>query len=179
MASQLPFWQKSTGPRVAPLAAQCACYYGLDVWISQMICPLGYIRQRKVNLFILLVIRLQSYFGRLSNQWGQTQPQRNSSNIPLIPWEYGPAFCTTKQESYPITSSRGFAGLVVLSGCTWRDTSAIQFQHVNALREASQEAVDLVSALPTDVIVLSNSMTDGTNNLGHAQVRGWNGLICY
>jgi hypothetical protein len=45
-----------------------------------------------------------------------------------------------------------------------QDTSAIQSQHVDALREASQEVMDLISALPTDVIALSTSMTDGTNN---------------
>ena len=45
-----------------------------------------------------------------------------------------------------------------------QDTSAIQLQHVNALREASQEVMGLISALPTDVIALSNSMTNGTNN---------------
>jgi hypothetical protein len=42
-----------------------------------------------------------------------------------------------------------------------RDTSAIQLQHVNALREASQEVMDLINALPADVIALSVSMTDG------------------
>jgi hypothetical protein len=46
-AKQLPFWRKLTGPRFAPFAAQCVWYYGLDVCISLMICPLGYIGQRK------------------------------------------------------------------------------------------------------------------------------------
>ena len=45
-----------------------------------------------------------------------------------------------------------------------RDTLTIQLQHVDALHEASWEVMDLISAFPTDVIVLSNSMTDGTNN---------------
>jgi hypothetical protein len=45
-----------------------------------------------------------------------------------------------------------------------RDTLAIQLQHVDALREASREVMDLISALPTDVIALSTSMTDGTIN---------------
>jgi hypothetical protein len=45
-----------------------------------------------------------------------------------------------------------------------QDTSAIQSQHVNALRKALQEVMDFISALPTDVIVLSNSMINGTNN---------------
>ncbi len=46
-----------------------------------------------------------------------------------------------------------------------RDTLAIQLQHVDALREASREVMDLISALPTDVITLYNSMTNGTNDL--------------
>ena len=43
-----------------------------------------------------------------------------------------------------------------------RDTSAIQSQHVDALREASREVMDLINALPADVIALSISITDGT-----------------
>jgi hypothetical protein len=46
-----------------------------------------------------------------------------------------------------------------------RDTLAIQLQHVDALREASREVMDLISALPADVIALSISMTNGTTNL--------------
>ena len=42
-----------------------------------------------------------------------------------------------------------------------RDTSVIQHQHVDALRAASQEVLELISALPEDVIALS-TMTDGT-----------------
>jgi hypothetical protein len=45
-----------------------------------------------------------------------------------------------------------------------QDTLAIQLQHVDALREASREVMDLISALPTDVIALSISMTDGTDD---------------
>ena len=45
-----------------------------------------------------------------------------------------------------------------------RDTLAIQLQHVDASREASREVMDLISALPTDVIALSTSMTDSTND---------------
>ena len=45
-----------------------------------------------------------------------------------------------------------------------RDTLAIQLQHVDALREASREVMDLISALPAEVIALSISMTDGTND---------------
>ena len=45
-----------------------------------------------------------------------------------------------------------------------RDTLAIQLQHVDALREASQEVMDLINALPVDVIALSISMTDGTTD---------------
>ena len=42
-----------------------------------------------------------------------------------------------------------------------QDTSVIQHQHVDALRAASQEVLELISALPEDVIALS-TMTDGT-----------------
>jgi hypothetical protein len=42
-----------------------------------------------------------------------------------------------------------------------RDTSVIQHQHVDALRAASQEVLDLLAALPEDVIALSTTMTDG------------------
>jgi hypothetical protein len=45
-----------------------------------------------------------------------------------------------------------------------RDTLAIQLQHVNALCKASREVMDLISALPTDIIAMSISMTDGTND---------------
>ena len=41
----------------------------------------------------------------------------------------------------------------------------LKFQHVNALCEALREVTDLISALPADVIALSISMTNGTNNL--------------
>jgi hypothetical protein len=45
-----------------------------------------------------------------------------------------------------------------------QDTLAIQLQHVDALREASWEVMDLISALPADVIAMSISMTNGTND---------------
>ncbi len=45
-----------------------------------------------------------------------------------------------------------------------RDTSAIQFQHIDALREASREVMDLINALPADIIALSISITDGTSD---------------
>ena len=45
-----------------------------------------------------------------------------------------------------------------------RDILAIQLQHVDAWREALREVVDLITALPVDVIVLSISMTDGTTD---------------
>ncbi len=47
-----------------------------------------------------------------------------------------------------------------------RDTSAIQLQHVDALREASREVMDLINALPADVIALSISITDDTIDPG-------------
>jgi hypothetical protein len=40
-----------------------------------------------------------------------------------------------------------------------RDTAVIQHQHVDALRLASQAVMDLLSALPEDVITLSSTMT--------------------
>ncbi len=45
-----------------------------------------------------------------------------------------------------------------------QDKLAIQLQHVDALREASREVMDLISALPAYVIALSISMTDGTTD---------------
>jgi hypothetical protein len=45
-----------------------------------------------------------------------------------------------------------------------RDTLAIQLQHVDALRKALREDMDLISALPAGVIALSISMTDGTKD---------------
>jgi hypothetical protein len=44
-----------------------------------------------------------------------------------------------------------------------RDTAIIQHQHVNALLPASQEVLDLIAALPEDVIALS-TMTEGTED---------------
>jgi hypothetical protein len=45
-----------------------------------------------------------------------------------------------------------------------RDTLAIQLQHVDALREASREVMDLIDALPADVIALSISTANGTTD---------------
>ena len=42
-----------------------------------------------------------------------------------------------------------------------QDTLVIQHQHVDVLQAASQEVLELISALPEDVIALS-TMTDGT-----------------
>jgi hypothetical protein len=44
-----------------------------------------------------------------------------------------------------------------------RDTAVIQRQHVDALLAALQEVMDLIAALPKDVIALS-TMTEGTND---------------
>ncbi len=44
-----------------------------------------------------------------------------------------------------------------------RDTAIIQHQHVDALLAALQEVMDLIAALPKDVIALS-TMTEGTDN---------------
>jgi hypothetical protein len=44
-----------------------------------------------------------------------------------------------------------------------RDTAIIQHQHVNALLAALQEVMDLIAALPKDVIALS-TMTEGTDD---------------
>ena len=50
---------------------------------------------------------------------------------------------------------------MTLSGCIYE---ILQLQHVDALREALREVMDLISALPADVIALSTSMTGGTTN---------------
>ncbi len=44
------------------------------------------------------------------------------------------------------------------------DTSVIQHQHVDALQTASQAVMDLLSALPEDVIALSSTMTEVPDN---------------
>jgi hypothetical protein len=44
-----------------------------------------------------------------------------------------------------------------------RDTAIIQHQHVDALLAASQEVMDLIAALPKDVIALS-TMTEGMDD---------------
>jgi hypothetical protein len=44
-----------------------------------------------------------------------------------------------------------------------RDTVIIQHEHVDALLAASQEVMDLISALPTDVIALS-TMVEGMDD---------------
>ncbi len=45
-----------------------------------------------------------------------------------------------------------------------RDTAVIQHQHVNALQTASQAIMDLLSALPEDVIALSSTMTEAPDD---------------
>ena len=78
---------------------------------------------------------------------------------------FGPAFCLTRQGNPPTTTRRG---LLCWLGDSFRmylrDTLAIQLQHVKALRESLQEVMDLISALPMNVIALSTSMTNGTND---------------
>ena len=44
-----------------------------------------------------------------------------------------------------------------------KDTAIIQHQHVDVLLAALQEVMDLIAALPTDVIALS-TMTEGMGN---------------
>jgi hypothetical protein len=44
-----------------------------------------------------------------------------------------------------------------------RDTAIIQHQHVDALLAASQEVMDLIAALPMEVIALS-TMTEGMDD---------------
>ena len=45
-----------------------------------------------------------------------------------------------------------------------RDTAVIQHQHINALQTASQAIMDLLSALPEDVIALSSTMTEAPDD---------------
>ncbi len=44
-----------------------------------------------------------------------------------------------------------------------RDTAIIQHQHVNTLLAALQEVMELIAALPMDIIALS-TMTEWTDN---------------
>jgi hypothetical protein len=48
-------------------------------------------------------------------------------------------------------------------GMYLRDTAIIQHQHVDALLAALQEVMDLIAALPKDIIALS-TMTEGTDD---------------
>ena len=45
-----------------------------------------------------------------------------------------------------------------------RDKAIIQHQHVDALLAALQEVMDLIAALPTDVITLSTTMMEGMDD---------------
>jgi hypothetical protein len=45
-----------------------------------------------------------------------------------------------------------------------RDTAIIQHQHVDALLAALQEVMDLINALPKEVIALLSTMMEGTDN---------------
>jgi hypothetical protein len=45
-----------------------------------------------------------------------------------------------------------------------KDTAIIQHQHVDALLAALQEVMDLIAALPTDIIALSTTMTEGMDD---------------
>jgi hypothetical protein len=45
-----------------------------------------------------------------------------------------------------------------------RDTTKIQRQHLNALQGALQEVMDIIAALPKNVIALSTMMTEGSDN---------------
>jgi hypothetical protein len=44
-----------------------------------------------------------------------------------------------------------------------KDTAIIQHQHVNAFLAALQEVMDLIAALPKDLVALS-TMAEGTDN---------------
>jgi hypothetical protein len=77
------------------------------------------------------------------------------------------------RECFPPKDTYLLVGLTIKKRLRWlgdsfrmylRDTLAIQLQHVNALCKASREVMDLISALPTDIIAMSISMTDGTND---------------
>jgi hypothetical protein len=129
-----------------------------------MICPSGYTRprQRRVKYFTSLVVRLPSSSGRLSNRYNPTLYQTSSSN--------------TFAHSLMVFVLRDQAGRLpdyIKRRLRWlgdsfrmhlRDTSVIQHQHVDALCTASQEVLDLIAALSMDVLTLSTTMANCTND---------------
>jgi hypothetical protein len=68
-----------------------------------------------------------------------------------------------RPESPRTTSQRGSSWLGDSFRMYLRDMAIIQHQHVDALLAALQEVMDLIAALPKDIIALS-TMTEGTND---------------
>ena len=84
-------------PKICPVRSAmrlvlCAGHLNQPVGV-----PLGVYKTKKGKSIYLTGSKIAEFlFGKPSNQCGQTQLQRNSSNILLIPWDYGPAFCSTR-----------------------------------------------------------------------------------
>jgi hypothetical protein len=78
-------------------------------------------------------------------------------------WACVLVYCLTRQESCQIISQKRLCWLDDSFRMYLRDTAIIQHQHVNTLLAALQEVMDLIAALPKDVIALS-TMTEGTND---------------
>jgi hypothetical protein len=68
-----------------------------------------------------------------------------------------------RQESCRIISRKWLRWLGDSFRMYLRDTAIIQLQHVDALLATLQEVMDLIAALPKEVIALS-TMTEGTDN---------------
>ncbi len=127
-----------------------------------MICPLGYTGQKKVNQFILLATRLPRLLRKAVKS---IRPDTSSEDLKrysahsLRVWA-----CIFLDEAGkpPDYIKKRLRWLGDSFRMYLRDTLAIQLQHVNELREVSQEVTDLINVLPAYVIALSISMTDGT-----------------
>jgi hypothetical protein len=120
-----------------------------------MTCPLRYIRQKRVRKFTSLVTKLPSSSGRPSKRYAPTLLQTNSnSTLRVLLDEVG---------KLPDYIKKRLCWLGDSFRMYLRDTAIIQHQHVDSLLAALQEVMDLIAALPKDVIPLS-SMTEVTDD---------------
>jgi hypothetical protein len=87
----------------------------------------------------------------------------NSSSTPLIPCRFGLRIFIDKVGKLPDYIKKRLRWLGDSFRMYLRDTAIIQHQHVDALLAALQEIMDLIAALPKDVIALS-TMKEGTDD---------------
>jgi hypothetical protein len=126
-----------------------------------MTCPLRYIRQKKGKAIYLTGNKIANLFRKaVKKVRPNTTPDKlkHYSAHSLRVWA-----CVLLDEAGKLTDYIK-KRLLWLGGSFrmyLRDTAIIQHQNVDALLAASQEVMDLLAALPKDVIALS-TMTEGT-----------------